>query len=124
MVRASYEKTKNITLDKAQLVECYHIFGCEGVVALINMLFSDKRGLCEIGSSSLDFAGVTQGPFSLENAISLSSIYIGNRRKGVTPTKWLSHLSLAFGTLSLVQRDAFDVICQDIVNMENAIKDL
>lgn len=121
LVRTQHENNWNIAVDVEALKAAYGKLECRGVVQLIDVLAREgERELRELGSGSIDFAGVTKGPFSLEAAMSLVALYIGNPKLGITPLQWLTYLSVGFHTMIPIQRKAFSDICENLAAVHDA----
>lgn len=114
IVRSGREKEADRIVNVNYLKERYAKLGCLGVVKLITYLISKESDVTEIGSGSIDWYGVTSGPFSPENAQSLQELYIGSHHAHLTPLQWLSYLSDGIETVIPEQRKAFDDICEEL----------
>ncbi len=122
IVRTVHERHPSKVLYFDDLVSRYKKLECFGVVKLIECLVIEKRkGLRQIGSSSIDFSGVTNGEFSIEAAMLLQELYIGNPKLGIEPLNWLFYLSEGVGKLIPEQIKAFDEVCADFAVISNAI---
>ena len=123
IVLARKERAALAIVDISNLKKKYADLGCVGAVALIEVLSSKKETPKEIGSGSIDFTGVTQGPFSIEGAMSLQELYIGGRRTGTTPLIWLAYLAEGIHGVMPLQRKAFDEICAEFSAISTALDD-
>lgn len=88
---------------------------CPNAALLMGIMVDDS--ILSIGSKSIDLYGVTQGPFSMENAMSLQSIQIGSQKNGITPLRWFTALSKGFDEITEEQRGMFDEICESFGKM-------
>lgn len=123
VVRTAHERHPSKVLYFDDLVSRYTRLECAGVLKLIDFLTDEKeRNLTQLGSGSIDFAGVISGEFSMEAAMSLQEIYIGNPKLGITPLQWLFYLSEGLGKLKPEQIKAFDDFCGEIARIEEVIK--
>ena len=122
IVFSEYRKNKVFDVDYQTLIEFFSSFNCSGVVSLIKtfQLF-DGSGAYEFGSHSIDLYGVTDGPFSFENARTLICLKIGNIKMGITPSQWMSYLSRGFEQLSQLQMVGFDDVCDDFAKINQAV---
>ena len=111
IVDREYEKNGRVASDKEALIVFYGVNGCPYVARLVEHI--DSLGSKTIGSGSIDFMGVGDGPFSIENALSLQSLKMGDRR--MSPLEWLTYLSFGFGELEQLHKEAFDQVCQNLV---------
>lgn len=115
IVRAGHEKTRNVVVDVASLKRTYAELNCPGVVKFIDFLISDDE-LQEIGSGSIDLAGVAHKPATVERMMSLQELYIGNPRLGLTPLQWLTHLSRGLSGVPPAQIKIFDRFCGELID--------
>ncbi len=122
IVRTGRERKQNVTVDVEKLRSIYGELGCASVVRLIEFLASDKGGIQELGSGSIDLAGATQEPFSIEGAMSLQELYIGNPRTNLSPLQWLMYLAEGIQAVVPEQRKVFDEICRDFLAMHAAVR--
>lgn len=124
IVRTAHERHPSKVLYFDDLVSRYKRLNCVGVLELIKFLVSEKeKGIQEIGSGSIDFLWVvTKKEFSIESAMSLLELYIGNPKLGITPLQWLFYLSEGLGKLIPEQIKAFDDFCGEITRIEEVIK--
>lgn len=122
IVFSESEKEKISTVDPQKLSEFFSSSGGHGVARLISTMNTlSAIDLQEFGSHSIDFYGVTSGPFSFENAMSLVGIMIGNRKKNISPLEWLSYLAKGFHKLSEIQKAGFNDVCEDFAKMNEAV---
>ncbi len=122
IVYSEYEKVKTIIVDPQKLIEFFSLLGSGGVTRLINTFnIPNETDLQEFGSHSIDFYGVTSGPFLFENAMSLVGITIGNRKKNISPLEWFSYLAKGFNRLSEIQKSGFNDVCEDFAKLNEAV---
>ncbi len=113
----------NIEVNPMVLKTFYQILDCSGVVSLIDgILFEKNSGndLQDLGSNSIDFLQVTNGPFTLEAAMTMQSLHMGNPKTNTSPLQWLAYLMKGFSELTSEQMSAFDTVCNEFVLMGNA----
>ncbi len=121
LVRTARERCTNIQVDVPALKIKYAKLGCTGVVGLIEFLFHEGEGLTEVGSGSIDLNGVTQESFSLESALELQELYIGNPRIGMTPLQWLAYLAEGIDEVIPEQVECFDEICKELTKISSSV---
>lgn len=122
IVFSEYEKERVIEVNPQKLAKFFSSFKCGGVARLINSIsIPDEIMRDEFGSHSIDFYGVTKGPFSFENAMSLVGITMGSRKKQISPLEWLSYLAKGFDRLSDIQKSGFNDVCEDFALLNEAL---
>ena len=122
IVRTGMEKSANTAVDIDVLKRKYAKLNCPGTIKLIEFLSTNGKDLVEIGSSSIDLAGVTMGPFSIENALRLQELHIGSRLNNVSPLQWLTYLSDGLDKVDPEQVVAFDGVCAEFATASTAVE--
>lgn len=117
IVRTGRERTANLVVDVEKIKKTYAEIDCKNTIKLVEFLELDGQRIQELGSGSIDFAGVTRGAFTIEAARSLQELYIGNPRKGLTPLLWLAYLAEGIQNVLPEQVNAFDEICGEFLAM-------
>ena len=120
IVRTGHEKTREVRVDLPKLKRIYTGAQCLNVANLVEYLATNGAGVREIGSGSIDLAGVSKGEFSMEDALSLQELYIGNPHRNITPLQWLTYLADGLSNLLPEQVRVFDEICGDLYLMATA----
>lgn len=110
IVNVGLEKNSELVADQEALVTFFTSENCHNVAKLVPHVVA--ADVTEIGSASIDFLGVTEGPFTLQNAMSLQSLRLGNARREISTVTWLAHLTEGFAQLPEVQKEAFDLVCK------------
>lgn len=122
IVFSEHERQKITAVDTGLLKETFSSFNCSGIVHLIDTIDTPREAeMTEFGSHCIDFLGVVDGPFSFENAMSLVGIMIGSHRKKISPLEWLSYLAKGFDRLSEIQKEGFDVLCEDFAKLNETL---
>ncbi len=122
IVQTGIERRISIPIDINSLKRKYAELGCPGTVKLIEFLSADGKEIQEIGSSSIDVAGVTIKPFSVENALSLQELHIGSRRSNVSPLQWLTYLADGLDKVTPEQIKIFNDICLEFATTQEAVR--
>ena len=110
LVNESIKKNPGLVGDMEALVKFYISEECKNIGELIPHLFTTET--TEMGSASIDFLGVTDGPFTIENAMSLQELRIGSRRSGINSATWFAHLAEGFANLPKLQKEGLDLVCE------------
>lgn len=122
IVLSEYEKDKVTTVKHQELVNFFSTAGFLGVVELLKTFpFLDNSKNYEFGSHAIDLYDVASGPFSIENAMTMVCLKIGNKRNGISPSSWMLYLMRGFDRLSPIQKIGFDGVCTDFAKMNQAI---
>lgn len=122
VVLSEHEKDKNAIVNHQELVNFFSSAGCLGVIELLKTFpFLDDSKNYELSSHTIDLYDVASGPFSIENAMTMVCLKIGNKRKRVSPSLWMLYLTRGFDQLSSLQKIAFDEVCASFAKMNNAL---
>ncbi len=86
-----------------------------GVVSMIEILESPYgKGLAEVGSGSIMLATPREKRDTPEGIMGAPAMYVGDRKRGIKPLKWLGYLALSLDSIDSLQLKAFDLIIGEI----------
>lgn len=122
IVFSEFEKREVTVVNPQDLVNFFSSAGYLGVVELLKTFpFLDDSKNYEFGSHSIDLYDVASGPFSIENAMTMVCLKIGDKKNGISPSFWMLYLMRGFDRLSPIQKIGFDGVCTDFAKMNQAI---
>lgn len=121
IVLSGHEKDKVTIVNHEELVNFFSSAGLIGIVELLKTFpFTDELINYEFGSHSIDLYDVASGPFSFKNATTMVYLKIGDKKKEISPSVWMSYLMRGFDRLSPIQKIGFNGVCADFAKMNNA----
>lgn len=105
--------------------EAKQIFRTGGVPAfadLVDVVLSEtSRKLLEFGSGSIDLEQVTQRKFTIETALRLQELYIGDVRRNIRPITWLCYLARRFDDVPPELRLILERVISEMVRIQKSI---
>jgi hypothetical protein len=94
LVENEHALRPDLTHSPSEIVTLFETAGLPALAQMVLWLMTDEGAdIAILGSGSIDLDQVTQGEFTIESALRLQELYIGNARLEIKPLAWLSYLA-------------------------------
>jgi hypothetical protein len=124
-VLAEYRSNPDIEVDAGALKAGFAAIGCPNVgrvIDSIQRLNAEGKTLIQVGSGSIDLQWALKKEYSLERALLLQELYIGDLAHRIEPLRWLAYLIRGIDAVPVDLLPAFDMVMGALADFEEAAR--